>query len=159
MEALLEENQVYQFFLWSVLLKAAISLAEIAAGILFFFVTPEALISWTSMVAQNMVPEVLRGYALSAIASVGSELFVISALFIALYLISRGLIKCILIFAMLRNVLWAYPASLAVIGIFVLYQLYQIATTQSVLIVLITLFDLVVMYFIWKEYTLIKRRG
>jgi uncharacterized membrane protein len=82
-----------------------------------------------------------------------------TAVFVALYLLTRGLIKCFLVFALLKNVLWAYPASLVVLGLFVLYQLYEIFTAGSVFVIAITLFDLVVMYFIWREWTIVRARA
>jgi len=76
--------------------------------------------------------------------------------YIALYLLSRGLVKVVLIAAMLKNMLWAYPASLCVLGLFVLYQLYQIYSNFSWIIVTLTVFDLFVMYFVWREYQVLK---
>jgi uncharacterized membrane protein len=88
-----------------------------------------------------------------------AQLSAASVTFIAVYLLSRGLIKVALIAAMLKRMLWAYPAALVVIGLFVLYQLYQIAATHSWFIVLLTIFDLIVMYFIWREYEVLRFEG
>jgi uncharacterized membrane protein len=79
--------------------------------------------------------------------------------FVALYLISRGLIKAFLIGALLKNKLWAYPWSLVVLALFVVYQLYQILTAHSLIVIAITLFDLVVMYFIYREWRIVKEHG
>lgn len=156
MESVLEEKRIYQFFLGSVLLKGAISLAEIVAGILFFFVTPQEVIDFILSISILILPATLQGVTQSILNAVGHELMIVSATIIGLYLLTRGLIKFLLIWAMLKNILWAYPWSLAVLGLFVLSQLYQIAMTQSLLIIGVTLFDLVVMYFIWREYRIVS---
>lgn len=156
METAGEEKTIYQFFLGSVLLKGAISLAEIVAGLLFFFVTPQEVVDFILSITQVVLPNTLHSMTEVILIAVGHELTIVSATVIGLYLLSRGLIKFLLIWAMLKNILWAYPWSLVVLGLFVLSQLYQIAMTQSLLIIGVTLFDLVVMYFIWREYRILK---
>lgn len=156
METVTEEKRIYQFFFGSVLLKGAISFAEIVAGILFFFITPQEVIDFILSISKIILPGPLQSLAESIMTSVGHELMIVSASIIGLYLLTRGLIKFLLIWAMLKNILWAYPWSLVVLGLFVLSQLYQIAMTQSLLIIGVTLFDLVVMYFIWREYKIVE---
>ncbi len=41
-------------------------------------------------------------------------------------------------------------------GLFVIYQMYEISKTQSLALIAITIFDFSVMYFIWKEYGIVK---
>jgi uncharacterized membrane protein len=131
-----EEKRIGLGFKVSVLLKGAISLGEIATAIAVLFVPASYLSSPLFKFAQDTP--------------------VSAALYISIYLAVRGLIKVFLIWAMLKRQLWAYPASLVVLGLFVLYQLYQIATTHSIILIAFTLFDLVVMYFIWREYQVLQ---
>jgi uncharacterized membrane protein len=72
--------------------------------------------------------------------------------FAALYLLSHGVIKAVLVVGLLRNKLWAYPASLAVLALFVAYQVIKFLSSHSIALALLTLFDLVVMWLIWHEY-------
>jgi uncharacterized membrane protein len=81
-----------------------------------------------------------------------------TAAFVGLYLLSRGLIKFFLIIALLRDIRWAYPASIAVLGLFIIYQAYQIVMIHSIVVGLITAFDLVVIYFINREYQIVLKR-
>jgi uncharacterized membrane protein len=148
-----EEHIVYEFFLWSVLVKGAISLAEVISGIALFFIPPAAIVS-LGIVILNYVPVISLQQALMEEIARYTEGAVV---FVALYLLSRGLIKAGLIFALLANKLWAYPSSLLVLGLFVLYQTYQILTDHSLLIIGITLFDLIVMYFIYREWRIVAR--
>ncbi len=77
--------------------------------------------------------------------------------FYAFYLLSHGVVKLALVAELLRNKLWAYPASLIVLGLFILYQIYRFYYTQSVGLVVLTVFDLIVMVLIWHEYGLMRR--
>lgn len=151
-----EEHTVYELFKWSVLLKGAISVAEVVVGIALLVFPVDrliALVQRASMLVSAHAGSAVAEHLAAELAQFGED----AAVFVALYLLSRGLIKCGLIWALLRNVLWAYPASLAVLGLFLAYQLYQIATTHSLIVVGITVFDLVVMYFIWREWRIVER--
>ena len=49
-----------------------------------------------------------------------------AVLFGAVYLLTHGLVKVVLVVALLLNKLWAYPAMIAVLLLFIGYQLYRI---------------------------------
>ncbi len=153
-ESVQEEHVVYEFFLWGVLLKGAISVAEVIVGLALFFLPPGFILESALLVLNHLPIPALQNSLMQEVAKYTSA----TVTFIAFYLISRGFIKALLIFALLRNKLWAYPSSLVVLAGFVLYQLYQIFNDHSLIIVGITLFDLVVMYFIFREWNIVKRR-
>jgi uncharacterized membrane protein len=153
---LLQEKRVTRYFRISVILKGAISLAEIAAGALVFFVPVSFFTGALMRFAQGELIEEPGDFIATHLATLAQHLSVESGTFIALYLLSRGLIKLVLIAALLKNQLWAYPSSLAVLGLFVAYQAYQIAMAHSLFVVALTVFDLVVMWFIWKEYHIVR---
>ncbi len=151
----MKEKNIYEFFRLSVIAKGAISAFEITGGLLILIIPP-------AMVANVMLtltgPELIEDpgdFIATHIAALAHQFALSSSVFIAFYLLSRGLIKLGLVVALLKNKLWAYPVSLGVLGLFVLYQLYQIVLTHSVLIIALTLFDFVVMYFIWREYRVV----
>ena len=62
-----------------------------------------------------------------------------------------------LVIGLLKNKLWAYPASLIALGLFVLYQLYRFSYTHGAGLIVLTVFDLLVMSLIWHEYRLVRR--
>lgn len=151
-----EEKETDLLFYTSVSLKGLISLAEVAAGLLFLLVPAEAIARGADRLSR-MLPSALQSVP-THLLHAAAEFSGAGALFLAFYLFSRGLIKALLIFALLRSKLWAYPLSLAVLGAFLAYQLYQIATTGSRVVIGVTLFDLVVMFSIWREYRLARMR-
>jgi uncharacterized membrane protein len=148
-----EERTVYQFFFWSVVLKGAISLFEIGAGLALFFIPPAFIVATAVLVLNHLPIASLQNALMQEVARYTAG----TVTFVALYLISRGLIKAVLVFALLKNKIWAYPSSLIVLAGFVVYQVYQIVKDHSLIIVAITLFDLVVMYFIWREWRIVKK--
>ncbi len=69
-----------------------------------------------------------------------------------LYLLSHGIVKLVLVVGLLRDKLWAYPASLAVFALFIVYQTDRYFQTHSPWLLLLTVVDLVVMWLVWHEY-------
>ncbi len=158
-ESLETEHAVYELFKWSVILKGLISLAEVLAALVLILVPERHIVALVQAAAAWLSAHLgaapLAGHVIAELTAFSGG----AVLFVAFFLFSRGLIKCFLIWALLRNILWAYPASLAVMGALVLYQLYEIFLTGSVFIIGITAFDLVVIYFIWREWRIVLRHS
>ncbi|HEV7121392.1 MAG TPA: DUF2127 domain-containing protein [Candidatus Paceibacterota bacterium] len=151
-----EQKLIYEGYLVSIILKGLISLNETVTGIALLFIPPSIFLAFTDWVA-DIVPtsgfigahlaEQLNGYTAS------------TSHFLALYLFSRGIVKLVLIIALLRNKLWAYPSLLLVMAGFLLYQFYQIAASGSILVIGITVLDIIVMYFVWREWRIVRERA
>jgi uncharacterized membrane protein len=137
-------------------MKGAVSLAEVVAGIAILFIPVTYLTDIVANYAQRELALEQGDFIATHLLHLAQQFSVVSGTFIAVYLLSRGLVKVVLIWAMLKSKLWAYPSALVVLGLFVLYQLYQITSGFSWLLVALTLFDFVVMYFIWREYQVLK---
>jgi uncharacterized membrane protein len=60
------------------------------------------------------------------------------------------------VIALLKNKLWAYPWSLVVLGSFILYQIYRFTFTHSLALIVLTVFDLAVIWLIWREYQIVR---
>lgn len=153
------ERVTYQLFRLSILGKGLVSALEIIGGLLVFFIPPSAILAIADFLTHDELTEVHHDFLALYIQHAAQNL-VSSTTFVAFYLLSRGLVKLALIIALLLNKIWAYPWSIAVLGLFILYQAYQMIVDFSSLILLLTIFDLIVIYFIWKEYEIVKaRRG
>jgi len=93
-------------------------------------------------------------FVANTLLSAVQRISVSSQHFAALYLLSHGAVKVFLVIGLLRNRSWAYPAALAVFSAFILYQVYRFTLTHSLGLVALTVFDLAVMWLIWREYRL-----
>lgn len=149
-----EENLVHEFFLVSVILKGLISLAEVIVGIVVLLTPPEKIISITLFLLNYLPNAYLQSRLMVEISQYTSS----TALFVAFYLLSRGLIKVGLVWGLLKGKLAAYPLSLIVLAFLVLYQSYQLTHPPFSFIVLgVTIFDLVVMYLVYREWKIVLR--
>lgn len=152
------EKRTYWFFRISVLTKGVISLIETISGVLVLTI-PTVLLGIVISMSQDELMEEPGDLIATHSLQLAQQFSVTSTAVIGVYLLTRGLIKLGLVAALLKNQLWAYPASLTIFSLFILYQLYEIAIGHSALIVAITLVDIVVVYMIWSEYAIVKKHG
>lgn len=84
-----------------------------------------------------------------------------ASLFGAAYLLLHGLVKIVLVWAVLNDKLWAYPWMIGFLLVFIVYQGYQIAAGFSLGVTLLTAFDIFIVYLTWREYRIhrIRRPG
>ena len=75
-----------------------------------------------------------------------------SKLFGALYLVTHGVIKIVLVVNLLRNRLWAYPAAIVVFILFGLYQTYYLLLGYSFWLLALTILDVIIIVLTWHEY-------
>lgn len=151
------ERRLHQAFEISVILKGLNALAELLGGVAFWLVSRQQVLHWVNLLTRQELVEDPRDLVATRLLAAAQGLTGATQHFYALYLVSHGLIKIVLVWGLLRRRLAAYPASLAVLGAFILYQLYRYSYTHSVGLILLTLFDLVVMALVWHEWRLLRR--
>jgi uncharacterized membrane protein len=154
-----QEVYIYDFFRISLFLKGIISLVEIFAGIAVLFITPARIGSAIIRFSANELADEPGSFWAIHTLHLAQQFSLTPRAFLAIYLLSRGVIKLGLVIAILKNQLWAYPAAIAVLGIFMLYQLYEILLNHSIFLIMLTLFDLIVLWLIWHEYRVMRARA
>jgi uncharacterized membrane protein len=159
METQETQREIYGLFYLSVLLKGALSAVEVLGGIFFLLVPPHTITALGEFLTQDALADDPDNYIASHLLQYAQSYSHNIAVFAGIYLITRGAIKLALIIALLKNKIWAYPAALAVLALFVAYQIYHIIVHHSPIVILITMFDLIVMYFIWREYRIVRARA
>ena len=146
-----EERRVHRIFEAGILLKGAHAIIECAGGIALALTTTAAI----SRLADRLAHDFIGAHLISLAQgfSAGTKHFY------AFYLVSHGVIQLLLVIGLLRAKLWAYPASLAVMSLFVGYQLYRYTLTHGIGLILLTIFDLIVIGLIAREYGLVGQTG
>jgi uncharacterized membrane protein len=151
-----QEQFTDRWFVISVFLKGVISAFEMLVGILVLVIPPQAVIGFLIDMSEDALADnpdsFLAVHSLEAL----QHLPPLAQGFIAVYLFSRGFLKLLLVVALLRNQLWAYPAAIGVLGLFVCYQAYEVVKHHSPIVLLLSVFDLIVMWFIWREYRIVR---
>jgi uncharacterized membrane protein len=151
------ERRVHQIFQMSVLLKGAHALIECLGGIALALVHTSSIANFVDMITHNELIEDPNDFVATHFLVIAHNFSVQTQHFYAFYLLSHGLVKVALVIGLLKEKLFAYPASLIVLSLFVLYQIYRFSYTHGPGLVILTLFDIVVMGLIWHEYGLMRR--
>jgi uncharacterized membrane protein len=153
----LTEHRIHEIFQLSILLKGAHALLECVTGLALALVSTNSILTAITWLTQDEVAEDPHDFVATRLLHMAQVFSVSTKNFYVFYLLSHGVVKLFLVGALLKNKLWAYPASLVVLGLFIAYQVYRFTYTQSTGLVVLTVFDLIVMYLIWHEYQLVRR--
>ncbi|WP_054311270.1 DUF2127 domain-containing protein [Mesorhizobium sp. 1M-11] len=153
----MEERRIHQIFQLSVLAKGAHALLECAGGIALWLIGTDTITDLVKVLTQEELLEDPNDYLASHLLAWAQGFSVETRHFYAFYLVSHGVVKLFLVAGLLRNRLWAYPASLVVLGLFIAYQLYRFSYTHGWGLIVLTVFDVIVMWLIWHEYRLVRK--
>ena len=152
----LTEKRLHAAFEVGVVLKGLNGLAELVGGIVLWFASVDLIRSIVGALVHSEVIEDPQDHVANYLMHMAERVSVGGKNFAAFYLFSHGVVKLILVAGLLRNKLWAYPASLAVLGLFIVYQLYRLSFGFSLGLTLLTVFDAVIIVLIWHEYRLVE---
>ena len=153
----MQERPIHQAFEVSVLLKGAHAVIECVGGLALALTANSTIAALVANLTQEELRQDKADFIANHLLAWAQGLSVATQHFYAFYLLSHGVVKLALVAGLLRRKLWAYPASLAVMALFIAYQLYRCTFTHSAGLIVLTVFDLVVMALIWHEYGRLRR--
>lgn len=154
------ERTIRAAFLVSVTLKAFNAALETLLGMVLFFSAQST--SVVLFFIQKELVEDPTDFLATSIRNLLQQFPLSGQQFGAFYLLSHGVIKLFLAWGLLRDRLWAYPASIMFLSLFIVYQLVKFATTGSLFMLALSIFDAFVLWLIFHEYRLrigLRRRG
>ncbi len=147
-------------FFVSLILKGLDGVLELVGGVLLLLVTPDQIGAVARLLTQHELSEDPHDVIANALLHPTGGLSVTASLFGAIYLLLHGLVKIVLVWAVLTDHLWAYPWMIAFLIIFIVYQTYKIIVGFSLGFLLLTAFDIFIVVLTWREYGIhrIRRR-
>ena len=151
----IREKGLHEAFVISIAIKGVFAALETILGVMLLF-TGSIVQFVLTLVEDHLIddPTDFFGTHVQPFLNPSHDTIV----FGGLYLLSHGVVKLFLVAGLLRHKLWAYPASLVVFALFILYQMERWFTTHSIWLVVLTVIDLVVMWLIWHEYRQVLKR-
>jgi uncharacterized membrane protein len=134
-------------------LKGLDGILEVIGGILLLVVSPAAIDHLVRMLTAHELSEdphdLVARYLLHTTAHLGQG----TTVFGAIYLLSHGIAKIVLVALVLRHKLWAYPWLIVLLLAFIGYQLYRITVVHfSIALTALTIFDAFLVWLTWREY-------
>lgn len=144
-----KERGFYDAFLITVIIKGVDGLLEIVLGLLLMFTdTFSALVFFLTNDAIIDDPDNYFASHLRAFASQSHHAFVIGGL----YLVAHGVLKTFISASLWRNYSWAYPAAIAILGLFICYELINIFAHGSIPLMCLAAFDIAMLWLVGREY-------
>lgn len=152
-----KEKEIHRIFEISLILKGIHAVIEIITSFLILWVTPHFINKTIYLLTQEELTEDPTDIFSNYLVGLSQHFSTNTQLFVFLYLISHGVIKLFLVTSLLKNKLWAYPASMAALFLFIFYQLYRYNITHSIWLILLTIFDVFLLGLTWHEYNFVKK--
>ena len=153
----MQEKRIHQIFVASVLFKGVHALVEIVSGVALYLISTEWIVHTINRFSRDQLIEDPDDWVATHLLEFARTFSVEAHNFYAFYLLSHGIVKTILVIGLLREKLWAYPASFVVFGFFIAYQLYRYSFTHDFALILLSIFDLFVIYLAVHEYRLLRK--
>ncbi len=151
------ETDIRRVFQVSLLLKGAPSLLEVLGGLALVFLSHDLVLRMVTVLTAAELLEDPRDLVANAVRQAAEGFATDTQAFAAWYLFSHGLIKLVLVAAVLTSRVWAYPAYIVAMIGFIFYQVYRMTFEVTFVLVAITLLDLIVLFLAWYEYGFVRR--
>jgi uncharacterized membrane protein len=139
-------------FAVGIILKGLDGILEVVGGVLLLVVSPAAIDRLSRFLTQHELSEDPHDFLATHLLHAAGTLTSSSVRFGAAYLISHGVVKIVLVAALLRNKIWAYPWMIAFLIAFIAYQVYRMTFAYSIGLLALTVFDVFVAWLTYREY-------
>jgi uncharacterized membrane protein len=135
-----------------IILKGLDGVLETIGGLLLLVVTPATINRLTEGLTQHELSQDPHDFIANHLLRYAHGLNGSAVTFAAVYLLLHGLTKIVLVAALLRNQVWAYPWTIAFLLIFIGYQLYRIVLEPTFGLSALTIFDAFIVWLTWREW-------
>lgn len=148
---------VHVSFELGLLIKGIDGILEIVGGFLLLYLNPSRMSHLIVFLTQHELSEDPKDFVANALIHFSNGFSIRTQAFGVLYLISHGVIKCILIALLWRKKLWAYPLTIVSLVLFIAYQIYRYSIHASASLLLLTVFDAIMIALTFIEYKRMKK--
>lgn len=139
-------------------LKGLDGLIETAGGLFFLLIRPEQVHRFVLNVVAPELGEDPHDFFARHLLHWSQSFTKGAATFAAAYLLAHGVVKLVLVAAIIREHLWAYPGLIIVTLGFIAYQIFHIVQQPTFTYIALTIFDVVIVYLTAREYGHQKER-
>lgn len=139
-------------FAIGIILKGLDGVLEVVGGILFLLVSPKTIDNLSRALTQHELSEDPHDFLATHLLHAAGSLTGSSLEFGAAYLLLHGVVKIVLVTALLRDKIWAYPWMIAFLIVFIGYQVYRMTFAFSIGLMALTAFDVVIVWLTYREY-------
>jgi uncharacterized membrane protein len=145
-------------FVVAVVLKGIDGVLELVGGIALLVVSPAQIDAVVRALTRHELVEDPHDLVANTLVRYADTLGVATTVFGGVYLLVHGVVKVVLVVAVLRNHLWAYPWLIGFLIAFIGYQAYELVVHFSWGLALLTAFDIAIVLLTVREYRVRKQR-
>ena len=135
-----------------IILKGLDGVLETIGGLLLFAITPATIDRLVARLTQHELSEDSDDFIARHLLRYAHGLTGSAVTFAAVYLLLHGIIKIVLVVALLRNQAWVYPSMIAFLLVFIVYQLYRLVLSPTLGLTVLTIFDALIVWLTWREW-------
>ena len=152
MQPIIKEKSVFRIFEIGLFLKGLNGLIEIIGGILILVLDKKEIVYFIFKLTQNELSDDPRDFIANFIVNAVGNFASSPQLIFTIYLLIHGAIKLFLIIGLFRNKIWAYPTSIVIFSLFIIYQFYGYYFSHSLELLIWTLLDVIIVILTIHEY-------
>ncbi|GAA5039757.1 DUF2127 domain-containing protein [Actinopolymorpha pittospori] len=138
-----------------IILKGLDGLLELVGGVLLLLAAPTTINHLVIAMTQHEISEDPHDLVATHLLHMAAAMRTSTVHLAVAYLLVHGIVKVVLVAALLRGKRWAYPWMIGVLIAFIVYQLYRMVFAPTVGLAALTVFDAAIAWLTWREY----RRG
>jgi uncharacterized membrane protein len=135
-----------------IILKGLDGVLETIGGLILLFIRPEFISSVAVYLTQHELSEDPHDFIATHILHSSQTIGRGALIFAAVYLLTHGITKIILVAEILRNRLWAYLGLIYLTVGFIIYQSYRFIVSPTWGLALFTIYDVIVVWLTVLEY-------
>ena len=143
----------------SVALKGLDGLLETIGGLLLLLITPATMTALARSLTQHELSEDPHDFVAQHVLHSAQHFSHGHSVFAAVFLLSHGVAKLVVVLALLQGRTWAYPGMIGLLGAFIVYQVYRVLDRFSLGLTLLSAFDAFVIWLSWRGWRAARDRG
>ena len=142
----------------SLAVKGLMALAEVVSGAALMAIGTGKVARFVDWMVNNDLTSDPTDVIGITVRHIATSLSLDTHNFFAWYLITQGMVKLLTIIALSRGERWFFPIGAAILSVFVGYQLIHIWMDFSGILLVLTLFDIVVVTLVMREYQALAQK-
>lgn len=150
---------VHVSFEVGVFLKGFDGLLEILGGLLLYLLTPEKINQVVAALTEHELSRDPNDWIANHLVSLAADFSVGAKNYAVFYLLLHGILKVVVVWALMRSKLWAFPLAMGLFAAFDIYQTYRFTLSHSPFLAALILLDVAIIGLTWTEYRRLKREA
>ena len=142
---------VHYLFLSAVTVKAFNGVVEVLSG-LFLLLFGRQVEYEVYALTNYEFTERHSDYISKHLITLARDLSVSSDHFVAFYLLFHGIMNFVLVVAIYKKKIWAYPMAVVLFSVFLIYQIIRVSHNHSIALGVMSVIDLLMIVLTWFEY-------